>query len=129
MADPNVLFAADRARAQPSGSIREFLKRFSSAELTSIVALALCVASGIALYAPGWWLAGLLAFAIGAAALAGAADRRIGVLGARVGANHLRMSVSLRALRGFAAALAMLTVVALLLIGLGLVLGSPGAGG
>jgi hypothetical protein len=129
MADPNVLLAADRARAQLSGSIREFLKRFSSAQLTSIVALALCVASGIALYAPGWWLAGLLAFAIGAAALAGATDRRIGVLGARAPANHLRMIGSLRALRGFAAALAMLTVVALLLIGLGLVLGSPGAGG
>jgi hypothetical protein len=82
MADPNVLLAADRARAQLSGSIREFLERFSSAQLTSVVALALCVASGIALYAPGWWLAGLLAFAIGAAALAGAADRRIGALGA-----------------------------------------------
>jgi hypothetical protein len=129
MADPNVLLAADGARAQLSGSIREFLKRFSSAELKSIVALALCVASGIALYAPGWWLAGLLAFAIGAAALAGATDRRIGVLGARAAANHLRMIGSLRALRGFAAALAMLTVVALLLISLGLVLGSPGAGG
>lgn len=129
MADPNVLLSADRARAQLSGSIREFLERFSSEQLTSIVALALFVASGIALYAPGWWLAGLLAFSIGAAALAGAADRRIVVLGARTAPNHLPMVGPLRALRGFAAALATLAVTAFVLMALGLVLGSPGAGG
>lgn len=129
MADPNVLLSADRARAQLSGSIREFLERFSSAQLTSIVALALFVASGIALYAPGWWLAGLLAFSIGAAALAGAADRRIVVLGARTAPNHLPLVGPLRALRGFAAALATLAVTAFVLMALGLVLGSPGAGG
>jgi hypothetical protein len=129
MADPNVLLSADRARAQLSGSIREFLERFSSAQLTSIVALALLVASGIALYAPRWWLAGLLAFAIGAAALAGAADRRIGALGARSAPNQLPMVGPLRALRGFAAALATLAVVAFVLIGVAFVLGNPGAGG
>jgi hypothetical protein len=129
MVDPNAIPAPDRARTPLSGSIRDFLGRFSPAELTSVVAIALCVASGIAFYAPGWWLAGLLAFSIGAAALAGAADRRIAALVAPGMPHRLPITGALCVVRGLAAALATVSAIAFVLVAVAMVMGSPGADG
>ena len=111
------------------GAVCEALERFSPAGLTATVALALCIACGIALYAPGWWRAALLAFSVGSAALAGVVDRRIKELREPEASPRLPMLLPLRAVRLIAVTLAILSALSFVVFGVGLIVGSPGAGG
>lgn len=109
--------------------MRDALSRLPSPALSSIAAVAICVASVVAYYASAWWLAALLAFAIAAAALAVAADRQIMELPAREPSPRATLADTLAALRGFSVAVALLAAVSFVLIGIALVMRSPGAGG
>lgn len=110
-------------------ALRARVRQLPPVTLALFVALALAFSCAVTVYAPRWWIAGLLALTFAAGGLFGRADQAISEMQTRGLSSNRGALLPFRAVRASALIIVSVAGIACIFLTVGTMLGNIGAGG